>query len=194
MKIVLNDLFRDQKSVHILYKYYGLENYVNMVVKYTQDGIRDGDYVILIENDPVYKKIEKELNKRLSEKEMEYVHWVNSFDFYFSSGSYHPPAIIEYFSKMIQPYLEKKLSFRAWAHVEWATMSEPLHIIEDLEKPVDEAVKQISFPLICAYQGERMPDYLRRILMETHPYILLEDDVVVSDQYKGTMEKEPSRK
>ncbi|WP_342767259.1 hypothetical protein [Bacillus taeanensis] len=63
-------------------------------------------------------------------------------------------------------------------------MEETLHIIEDFEKIADEAVNLLSFPLICAYTKEKMPDYLTKILMETHPYILMEDDFLVSDQYQ----------
>jgi hypothetical protein len=63
-------------------------------------------------------------------------------------------------------------------------MKDPLHLIEDFEKIVDEAVNQLSFPLICAYKGERMPEYLKTILLETHPYILVEDDFIVSEQYR----------
>ena len=63
-------------------------------------------------------------------------------------------------------------------------MKEPLHLIEDFEKIVDEAVNTLSFPLICAYEGEKMPDFLRTILMETHPYVLFEDDLIISEQYQ----------
>jgi hypothetical protein len=63
-------------------------------------------------------------------------------------------------------------------------MQDPLHLIEDFEKIVDEAVNQLSFPLICVCKGERMPEYLKTILLETHPYILVEDDFIVSEQYR----------
>ncbi len=41
----------------------------------------------------------------------------------------------------------------------------------------------IFFPLICAYDGVKMPDHLRSILMETHPYVLVEEELVPSEQY-----------
>ena len=82
--------------------------------------------------------------------------------------------------------MENKLSFRAWAHVEWASMEEPLHLIKDLEEIVDEAVNSLSFPLICAYEGEKMPDFLKNSLMETHPYVLLDDDFIISEQYQSS--------
>ncbi|MCK6256505.1 MEDS domain-containing protein [Fictibacillus sp. KIGAM418] len=184
MKSKMNQLFEDQKSVHVLYSYNGMKNYIEQVVSFIQDGVVAGDYVILIENERFYRMIHKELSTRLTKDQMEFVHRVNNFDFYYSSGSYHPPAIFDYFNKTVQPYVEKKISFRSWAHVEWATMEDPLHLIEDFEKIVDKAVKQLSFPLICAYEGERMPDYLKTILMETHPYVLMEDDFIVSEQYQ----------
>ena len=176
MKSKMNQLFENQKNVHVLYSFNEMENYMKQVLSYIEDGLQREITCILIENDRVYPIIHKELSTRLTKDQMEFVHFVNSFDFYWSSGSYHPPAIAEYFNKTVQPYLENKISFRSWAHVEWATMEEPLHLIEDFEKIVDEAVNQLSFPLICAYEGKRMPDYLKTILLETHPYVLIEDE------------------
>ena len=180
----MNQLFEDQKNVHVLYSYNDMNNYLKQVLSYIEDGIAAGDYVILVENDRMYPIIQKELSTRLTEDQMKLVHFVNSFNFYRSSGSYHPPAIEAYFTKMVQPYVENKIAFRSWAHVEWASMTEPLHLIADFEKIVDQAVNLLSFPLICAYERKRMPDYLKKILMETHPYVLLEDDFRVSEEYQ----------
>lgn len=183
LKSKMNQLFEDQKNIHVLYSYNEMENYIKQVLSYIQDGIMAGDYVILVENDRIYPIIHKELSTRLTKDQMELLHFVNNFDFYCSSGSYHPPAIEEYFNKTVQPYVENKISFRSWAHVEWATLEEPLHIIEEFERTVDKAVNLLSFPLICAYKGERMPDYLKTILLETHPYVLKDDDIIVCEQY-----------
>lgn len=166
-----------------------MKNYIEQVVNYIQDGILAREYVLLIENEPTYRKIEDQLKTRLTKEQFEFVHFVNNFDFYYSSGSYHPPAIVDYFNKTIQSYLENEVPFRTWAHVEWATMKEPLNIIEDLEKVIDEAVNVLSFPLICAYEAERMPDYLKNILMETHPYVLVENEVIISNQYQPKITK-----
>ncbi|MCA1322348.1 MEDS domain-containing protein [Bacillus tianshenii] len=180
----MNQLFDEQKSVHVLYAYKEKKSYLEQVVQFIHNGILAEDYVILIENDRLYPMIYKELSMRLTKEQMKFCHWVNSFDFYFSSGSYHPPAIEKYFQKTVHPYIEKNISFRSWAHVEWRSMEEPLHLIEDFERIVDKAVNVVSFPLICAYEGERMPDYLRNILLETHPYVLVEDDLIDSKQYQ----------
>ncbi len=183
LKSKMNQLFEDQKNVHVLYSYNEMENYIKQVLSYIQDGIMAGDYVILVENDRIYPIIHKELSTRLTKDQMEFLHFVNNFDFYCSSGSYHPPAIEEYFNKTVQPYVENKISFRSWAHVEWATLEEPLHIIEEFERTVDKAVNLLSFPLICAYKGERMPDNLKTILLETHPYVLKDGDIIICEQY-----------
>ncbi|WP_377890052.1 MEDS domain-containing protein [Alkalihalobacillus sp. R86527] len=185
MKTKMNQLFEDERCVHVLYAYDGVKNYIKQVVGFIQDGIEARDHVILIENEPMYRIIYEEMSNLLTTEEMTYVHRINNFDFYFSNGSYHPPAIVEHFNKVVQPYVEKNVRFRSWAHVEWASMEEPLHIIEDFERIVDGAVNDYSFPLICAYEGERMPDYLINILMETHPYVLMEEDFVISKQYQA---------
>ncbi|MFD1928342.1 MEDS domain-containing protein [Sporosarcina siberiensis] len=180
----INQLFKNQRDAHVLYSYNEMSSYLKQVLNFIEEAIKSEEYVILIENDRIYPIIHKELSARLTKDEMKYLHFVNSFDFYWSSGSYHPPAIEEYFTEMVQPYVENKISFRSWAHVEWASMKEPLHLIEDFEKIVDQAVSLLSFPLICAYEAKRMPEYLKNILLETHPYVLMEDDFVISEQYK----------
>jgi hypothetical protein len=119
---------------------------------------------------------------------MNFVHYVSNFDFYYSSGSYHPPAIVDYFNKTVQQYVENKIPFRSWAHVEWATMKDPLHLIEELEEITNEVVNELSFPHICAYEGARMPDHLKKVLMETHPFILMEDEFFPSEHYQNSKE------
>ncbi|WP_277585409.1 MEDS domain-containing protein [Psychrobacillus antarcticus] len=184
MKSKMNQLIENQKNVHVLYSYYEMEDYLEMVVSFILDGIEAGEYTILIENDRLYPLIQEELSTRLTEVQMKFIHFVNSLSFYYSSGSYHPLAIAAYFNKMIHPYVVNKISFRSWAHVEWSSIEEPLHLISDFEKIVDQAVNEVEFPLICAYSGIRMPSYLKTILLETHPYVLLEDDFIVSDLYQ----------
>ena len=70
-----------------------------------------------------------------------------------------------------------------WSGPLW---KELLYLIRDFEKIVDKAVNQLSFPLVCAYTARRMPEHLKKILLETHPYILMEDDFIVSEQYQPT--------
>lgn len=184
MKNKMNQLFKDKRSVHVLYAYNELDKYIEQAVSYIEDAVMAEEYVIFIENEPLFRLINKELSSRLAEDQMEFVHWVNNFDFYYSSGNYHPPAILDYFNKMVEPYIENGISFRSWAHVEWASMKDPLHIIEDFERIVDEAVNTLYFPLICAYEGLKMPDHLIKILLETHPYVLKDDNFTVSDEYQ----------
>ncbi|MCG1023273.1 MEDS domain-containing protein [Sutcliffiella horikoshii] len=189
MKSRMNSLFNEQRNIHVLYSYEGREHYLEMLVDFVQSGVSAGDHVIVIENQRIYPILQQKLSTRLSEEQMKLVKWVNNFDFYFSSGSYHPPAIYNYFVKTIQKLVEEQLPFRSWAHVEWGTMDGPLHIVEDLERIVDEAVHQLDFPLVCAYEGAKMPNYLRKILLETHPYILMEDELVVSELYQPIINK-----
>lgn len=183
MKNKMNQLFQDERKVHVLYAFNGLDNYLNQLLDYIDDGISVGDRVLVIENERVVPMVKKLMVEKYTKEQMELVHFVNSLHFYWSSGSYHPPAIHAYFIKTVQPYIDNGQAFRSWAHVEWESVKEPLYLIEDFEKIVDNAVAEYSFPLICAYEKKRMPDHLQKILMETHPYILLEDDFIVSDQY-----------
>jgi hypothetical protein len=175
--------FEGKEKLHVLFFYTGMRNYMEEVIHFIQAGIEAGEYVILVENERNFNSIYDKLKSKITSAQMKQLHYVNSLDFYFSSGGYHPPAITEYFNKTIQPYVDNNISFRSWAHVEWATMEEPYHLIGDFERIVDTAVNQISFPLICAYGELKMPHFLTELLLETHPYILKEDKLILSKQY-----------
>ncbi|MET3729308.1 hypothetical protein ABID52_002889 [Fictibacillus halophilus] len=183
MKVSMKELMEQKRNVHVLYSYNGMKEYTEKIVNYIQEGTSLGEYVVVIENERIYRMLKQELAIRLKPAQLELVHHVNNFDFYYSSGSYHPPAIVDYFFKTVKPYVDNNKSFRSWAHVEWGTMEDPLHLIEDLERIVDGAVNELAFPLICAYEGEKMPEHLQTSLLKTHPYILIDEEFVVSDQY-----------
>lgn len=97
MKSKMNQLFEDKKNVHVLYSYNEIENYITQVISFILDGIEAEEYTILIENDRLYPIIQKKLSMRLTKDQFKFIHFVNSLSFYFSSGSYHPPAINERF-------------------------------------------------------------------------------------------------
>ncbi|KYG60283.1 MEDS domain-containing protein [Planococcus maritimus] len=182
----MNELLETQRNVHVLYAYNGAENYLQQLLNYIEEGIAAGDHVLIVENERVTKKLEAVLAKRYNETQRSLVHFVNSLQFYWSTGSYHPPAIYQYFNKTVEPFIKNNRAFRSWAHVEWESVKEPLFLIEDFEKMADRAVNEYAFPLICAYEKQRMPHHLTESLMRTHPYVLLEDDLVASNQYQST--------
>ncbi|KIL51435.1 hypothetical protein KP77_09470 [Jeotgalibacillus alimentarius] len=175
MKHSLPDLIEAQRNVHVLYSYGEREIYLQTALTYILDSISAKEVIIMIENERNFRQLMIRLKKLVSAEQLEYLHFINSFDFYFSSGNYHPPAITDYFEKEIEPYLKNKTPFRSWAHVEWNSTDTPDHLIHDLESRIDDAVNQIEFPLICAYKKTNMPSNLRSILIQSHPYILSEN-------------------
>ncbi|MCH4826724.1 MEDS domain-containing protein [Planococcus halocryophilus] len=179
-------LFKERQGVRVLYAYDEIQKYIEHVAAYAKHGIEAGDHIVLIENPRLSPKIYSELESQLTKEQMEFIHFVKSFDFYFSNGSYHPPAIQLYFEKMLQPFIEEQATYRAWVHVEWASGEFPMHLIEDFEKVLDVSVKNYQFPLICAYDDKLLEDPIRDMLLKKHPYILGEDDIVVSDLYVTT--------
>lgn len=183
MKVTIQQLIDTKRNLHILYSYEEMDHYIETAATFIEDGIRAGEHVVLIDNERVYLLIQRALQNRLTEEQLTLLRFINNFHFYYSTGSYHPQTIEKYLVETVTPYVEQKLVFRAWAHVEWSTMEGPLHIIKDLEKFVDDAVNTLSFPLICAYQSKSMPQYLHDLLYETHPLIMENDELILSETY-----------
>ena len=70
LKSKMNQLFAEQKSIHILYSYDQQENYIRQVVSYIQEGIFAGDCILLIENDRFYPFIHNHLKALLTTDQM----------------------------------------------------------------------------------------------------------------------------
>jgi hypothetical protein len=183
LKTNINELLQTNKSAHLLYAFKSMDNYLNAAVRYILDGIEKEQSIILIENEKYLSYLMKELKNYLNTSEMEKIHIVDNFDFYFLSGSYHPPAILSHIEKMYKPLLDQNKSIRTWTHVEWSTIEGPLAIVEELEKVVDKLSADLGLTIMCAYEEEGMPESLKLSLLRTHKFILTDDGVDYSDFY-----------
>ena len=178
----------EKEHAHILYTYQNEKAYIQQVVTYIEEGVHLGEIVLLVENERNYTQIRKELSTRITKEQMEQVRYVNSIQFYLSSGSYYPPAIEAYFMKTVETIVENKSPFRSWAHVEWSTLNGATHLIEQFERIVDEAVEKLPFSLICAYNTNLIPSDLYEMLLVTHPYVLNDEDLLISKNYVSLVE------
>lgn len=184
MKTKINDLLLDKNNnAHLLYAFNSMDKYIKMVVHYILDGFAKEQSIILIENEKYLSYVIKELKIHLTDNEIEKIHIVNNFDFYFSTGSYHPPAILSHIEKMYKPLFEQNKSIRTWTHVEWSTIEGPLAIVEELEQVVDKLSADLGLTIMCAYEEEGMPESLKLSLLRTHKYILTDAGVDYSDFY-----------
>ncbi|WP_205685221.1 MEDS domain-containing protein, partial [Peribacillus acanthi] len=102
---------------HIFYEYTNLETYITNTVSYIINGIENGDHVIIIENDFIFPRIQRELEKELCREDLAKVHRVNNFDFYCFGGNFNKETVISYYKKYVNPFLENHISIRTWAHV-----------------------------------------------------------------------------
>ena len=177
MKISLEQLISEKRDLHILYLYMDDEEYKRQILTFIEEGIAAGEQVIVIENDKFTVELLRVLNSHLSSIELGAVHFVNSLYFYSSTGSYNPSAIFKYYQETIQPYVDKDILFRSWAHVEWPSANEPHHLVRDCEMAGDSLIKEHAFPQVCAYAKNRTPANLTKLLLETHSYILREDEL-----------------
>lgn len=179
MNIALNQLLLENRGLHILYPYTDQEEYIRQSMTFIEEGLAADEQVIVIDNEKITAELLQELKRRYSADELDAVHFVNSLFFYRSSGSYKPTAIIDYFKETIQPYTDKNVIFRSWAHVEWSGAEEPHHLIRDCETACEDVIKQYSFPHVCAYGINRMSKNLAKVLLETHSYVIAKEELAI---------------
>ncbi|OMP66907.1 MEDS domain-containing protein [Domibacillus epiphyticus] len=183
MKESFFHLKNENNSAHIFYKFSEEENYIQNVTSYIVDGIEQGEHILFIENDRLFLLIYKRLEATLKPDQLTKIQHINNFNYYFSNGSFHPPTIFNYLSKILESYSENNIPFRIWAHVEWGEKYEVLNIIKEFENEADIAVNELQLMLVCAYDAERIPDSLEEALMKCHEHIMTNDEILPSNLY-----------
>lgn len=186
LKEKIGNLLNESQSTHILYSYNDRNRYLQNAIAYVLEGIEKGDSIVLIENERNLNVLLKQLNNQLTSDQLKKIHVISNFDFYQSSGSYHPPAIYEQLTKSITPFLENDISFRSWTNVEWGTLEDPASIIEWFETETDRAIHEHNLTIVCAYESEKMPDHLEDALKKSHGHIMTDEDIVISKVYSKT--------
>ncbi|KAB7671207.1 MEDS domain-containing protein [Bacillus sp. B1-b2] len=172
------------EKAHIFYLNKSLHQYIDKVTSYILTGINKLEHVFLIENDRIFSLIMKNLPNSIMPEEMKRIHHINNYDYYFSSGSFNPPYIFEYLNNELDYYMQNKLPFRIWAHVEWAADEGVKEILVEFEREADEIVQNNQILLICAYEEDRLSLSLKEPLMSCHEYIMTDDDLVLSTNYR----------
>jgi len=168
---------------HIFYLNKNVEEYIDKLVTYILTGIQKGEHVFLIENDRIFPLVMEKVELKLNPEQISKIHHINNFDYYFSSGSFNPPYIFSYLNNILDYYMKNKLPFRIWAHVEWADDKEVQKILVEFEKEADGIIQDNNLLLICAYEEERMPNFLKDELITCHEFIMTESQIVSSTKY-----------
>ncbi|KIL48503.1 MEDS domain-containing protein [Jeotgalibacillus soli] len=187
MKNKFSNLCKESHGAHIFYYVTEEETYLNNIVSYIGSGIEQGDHILLIESERLLTLLTQKLTAVLTPEELTHLHTINNFDYYFSSGSFHPPAIFEYLSKTLKPFVENDISYRIWAHVEWSEKEAILNLLEEFEKEADRLVNDQELCLVCAYDAVRVPDSLKTALLKCHKYFLTEDEIIPSKLYENNL-------
>ena len=174
---VINE-FNKVEGKHICYLYNDHQEYIEKVVTFIMIGIKEGDHILLVENDRNILAINRKLQNELSDGQLANLHIMNNYNFYFTNGNFHPHTILLYFSSYIQSFVENGISIRTWGHIEWGNEKEIQKDIEEYEKEVDKLVKLTGTISVCAYPAERTSDSLVEMLKNCHGVIITDHEVV----------------
>ena len=161
---------------HICYIYNDCGGYLENLVSFIMTAINDGDHVLLVENDRNILTINKRLQNELSRNQLDNVHYMNNFNFYFSNETFHPQTVTMHFLNYIQPFIENNVSFRTWGHIEWGDDKDIERDIEKYEREVDKLTKDKGIISVCAYPAVKTSDSLRKRLENCHEVVLRADE------------------
>lgn len=164
---------------HIYYSFTNIDNYLENAVSYIVDGIGNDEHILLVENDRNIRLINRMLSTKLNKVQLQQVHFMNNFDFYFSNGDFHPHTVFQHFVRNVEPYLKGNVVVRTWGLIEWKCELAFMDQVEEYEKKLDSFLKtKENIISVCAYDANRTPECLREALMRCHDVLMSDDEFI----------------
>ncbi|OXS77532.1 MEDS domain-containing protein [Domibacillus enclensis] len=162
-----------EKPVHIAYCFASNDSYIHNVVEYIKEGIEKGEHVLLVENKKCLALIQAKLHAIFTDQQLQRLHAEDNFDFYFSNQTFDPGRILGQFHKSTELYVNQGV--RTWGHVEWGTADNAQHV-GVYEKRLSERLSCQPITAVCAYNEDRVLPDLKKVLHETHDYVMTDAD------------------
>jgi hypothetical protein len=183
-RIPLNKNIQVKNSAHILYIYDELDCYLENMMAYIREGLDRNHHLLIIENSTIYQSVEKRINDLFSMEEKKCIHYIDNYSFYGCYGDFHIHSIVEHFGELLNPFFNKKLNVRTWAHVEWKDQDDISKKIEKFENTADCSVNEMGLMSVCAYNSSKVTAFLQTAMMRSHEYIMTDREFVKSSLYR----------
>ncbi|TAA73062.1 MEDS domain-containing protein [Planococcus salinarum] len=171
----LTSAMRQTDGAHIFYLSEEKESYINNVLVFILDGIRNGDYILIIENPRLTPLIYRRLESLVTAEELKSVRFANNFEFYWREGNFLPVSIVQYFKDALNTAAGEGQFFRTWGHIEWGSREDLEKEILTYDKTANQFISANKLIAVCAYDAPRLSEQLQAQLRARHSY-LMEDD------------------
>lgn len=185
----LTELLETSNGGHVLYVYDELECYVNKAVAFIVSGIHQGHHIIIIDSQSRYQQIQKKLKDHSDDELLDWIHYVDNYEFYRPYDDFHGHPMIEHFSAILEPLRKQEIPLRTWAHVEWKAQPDIFNKINAFECEADHSVNAMKLFSVCAYDGQHIPASLQNMLLRSHDYHMTDFEFGASSLYKNQVER-----
>ncbi|MFF2501151.1 MEDS domain-containing protein [Peribacillus sp. NPDC058075] len=172
---------------HIFYHFEQMDYYIENAVSFIVSGIKQGDHIILIENESISVRIFNKVRLVLTAEEMSNVHYTDNFAFYCKHGDFHTPTIVADFAEILKPFLDENLTIRTWAHVEWGHQLEIEQKINQFEEVANKSVNEMGIVSVCAYDTATITESIMKNLMKSHEFLMTDIELRPSAYYIRTI-------
>ncbi|MCE4050956.1 hypothetical protein [Bacillus sp. Au-Bac7] len=107
VKALFSSIIKNNNYVHIFNNITDQKEYLNKVIDYILSAIEQEKHILVFESEKLILDLHKELENILTKEQLSYVHTINNFDYYFSTGSFQPSVIFNNLTKILSPFVEK---------------------------------------------------------------------------------------
>lgn len=163
-------------GAHIFYSFDNLEKYIENVLLFIEKGIKEEERIIIIENDRLFPLIQERISS-IKNVDSDIILHINNYDFYYSSGDFHPESINKYFAATVSPYIKNNIPIRTWAHVEWGDQQGISRKIKEFEIQAHKNVTDKKSISVCAYESDRTTPEIKNSLKKSHGYYMTDNDI-----------------
>ena len=180
----LNKDFAIENGGHILYCYTSKLSYLDNLVAYVMDGIKQGNNIIIIDEPTVYEVVKEKLLRKYPIEDLQCVFFKECDGFYGIQEIFEGEVVIKKFATIIQALPNNNRTIQTWAKVVWSEQEGICSKLEGFEQKADSTVKANRMISLCAYDSMQTPANLLVGLLKSHDYLMTDTELILSPYRK----------
>ncbi len=182
--IPLTNKIQVPSGSHILYFFSDYDKYIDNAVSFIRSGMELGQPVIIIDTPEINGAVERKLLMEMDEGPWrDRVHYMNRADFQENDEEVNLQALLSPILGLMEPAEEHDTGIRVWGRLSRNPHDERPDGSCSCRAECGAVLDERRFLSVCAYDAHAVTAALQLKALQTHPYLMTDDVLVLSSLY-----------
>lgn len=167
----------------ILYMYEQMEKYIEHAVAFIVNGVKQGRFMLWIDQEDVYQTICQKLENLLDVKELASIHFIPDKELLQTFIPSSPESIKKYYQAIMDVIAAEEAAVSSWVHISHHTLMYGLFDCSELGEYIKEMRTNAEQKIVLAIDGQSVSASYQNKLLHMYSHFMTDTQLVESFLY-----------